>query len=246
MIAALLRVSVWLTLALGLLAGLFWALVSTPESNLWMLALSALLSAAMLLVAGVAVDVAIRLWRGQPFAPDAPSGWLWPGLRLLPALAVFALVWQVAAAAHAWVEASRGWITAGLIARTGWADPEVVFTTAAWLATLATWVAGPLLALGLFGAVTRGTAVAGAGGWVRQAVSARALLVGAVLAIGFARFWPWLDAWRPVLPPTAVQLVFAVAKAGVGLAALAVVAAAFIRLAAMDPDRIHRGPAPPL
>jgi len=245
-IGAFVRVTLWLTAALAALAGLFWALVSTPESNAWMLALSALLVLAMLLVGGLALDVAIRLWRGLPPRPGRPGDLLWPGLRLVPALGLAALVWWAAGSAQAWVEASRGRLTAAIIARTGWADPEVLFTAAAWLTALAAWVAGPLLALGCFGAATRGTAVATIRRWVAQSLSLRALAAGAALAVALGRFWPWLEQWRPALPPTAVQLVFAGAKIAVGLAALAVVAAGFIRLAAMDPDRVHPGSSPPL
>ncbi|MGE0363659.1 MAG: hypothetical protein AB7H93_12735 [Vicinamibacterales bacterium] len=246
MIGPLVRVTVWLTAALAALASLFWALVSTPESNAWMLALSAILVVVMLLVAGLALDGGIRLWRGQPLRPGGPGDLVWPGLRLLPALGLFALVWWTAGSAQAWVEAARGRITAAIIARTGWADPEVLFTAAAWLTALAAWVAGPLLALGCFGAATRGTAVVGVRRWVSQSLSLRALAAGAALAFALGRFWPWLEQWRIALPPTMVQLVFAGAKIAVGLAALAVVAAGFIRLAAMDPDRGHRGSSPPL
>jgi hypothetical protein len=146
----------------------------------------------------------------------------------------------------AWVQASRGRITATLIAMFGWADPEVIFTTLAWLTALAAWVAGPLLALGLFGALTRGAAFAGASRWLRQSLSLHALVIGGLLVLALSRAWPWLEAWRPALPPTAVQLVVAGAKVALGLAGLAVVGAGFIRLAAMEPDRAHPGSTPPL
>jgi hypothetical protein len=156
MIGALARVTVWLMLALSVLGGLFWGLVSTPESNVWMVAVSALTLLALLFTAGLAVDVAMRLWRGRPGRPDGAGGWLRPGLRLVPALVVFAAVWWVAQAAGTQVEASRGRITAAIIARTGWANPEIVFTVARWLVALGAWVIAPLLAFGLFGALTDG------------------------------------------------------------------------------------------
>jgi len=235
MIGALLRVTGWLTAALVVLGALFWALVSTPESNVWMLSLSLLLILALVAVSGVALDVAMRLWRNLALRPTGVGELVWPGLRLLPAIALFALVWWVAVTTGAQVEASRGRITAAIIVRTGWANPEAIFTTARWFAALVAWVVGPLLALGLFGALTRGTALASAGRWVRQALSLRTLAAGALLAVALAWFWPWLEGWRPALPPTAVQLVFAVAKGMVGLAALALVAAGYIRLAALEP-----------
>ena len=246
MIGALLRVTAWLVLALHVMAGLFWALVSTPESNVWMLSLSALTLLALLLTAGLAVDVAMRLWRGRPARPNGAGGWMRPGLRLVPALLVFAAAWWLAQAAGAQVEASRGRITAVLIARTGWANPEIVFITARWLVALGAWVIAPLLAFAVFGALTHGAVAAAGGRWLRQALSWRAVVAGAIVVAAVAWFWPWLDAWRPALPPTWVQLVFVGAKVTTGLAALALVVASFIRLAALDPDRAHPGSAPPL
>jgi hypothetical protein len=245
-IGALARVTVWLTLSLNLIAGLFWALVSTPESNVWMLALSALLVVALLMSAGLAIDVAMRLWRGRPARPGGTTEFLWPGLRLVPALLLFSAVGWAAEALGAQVEASRGRISATLIARTGWANPEVIFTAARWLVALAAWVVAPLVGLGLFGALTHGTALSARGRWLRQALSWRALGAGTVVTVSMAWFWPWLDAWRPALPPTWVQLAFVGAKAVAGLAALALAVAGFIRLAALDPDRAHPGSAPPL
>jgi hypothetical protein len=243
MIAGLVRVTGWLAAALAVLAGLFWALVSTPESNVWMLSLSVALVVTQVLVAGIAIDVAMRLWSGRPARPGRLAELLWPGVRLVPALVLGGLVWWAAEWVGSQVEASRGRITAALIARTGWADPEVVFTAARWLVALAAWVAAPLLATGLFGALARGRL---SGRWVRHALSGRALVIGAVVAFAIARAWPWLEAWRPALPPTWVQLVFVGAKLAAGLAALALVAASFIRLAAFDHDRIHPGSPPPL
>ena len=243
MIAALLRVTLWLTAALAVMAGLFWALVSTPESNLWMLSLSAALIVALLLTAGIAVDVAMSLWSGRPARPGHLGDLVRPGLRLLPALALFAVIWWAAQSAGAQVEASRGRITAAIIARSGWANPEMVFTATRWLVALVAWVTAPLLAIGLFGALARGRV---GGRWVRQALSWRALAIGAAVMVATTRFWPWLEAWRPALPPTWVQLVFVGAKVAAGLVALALVAASFIRLAAFDPDRVHPGSSPPL
>jgi hypothetical protein len=236
----MLRATAWLAAALHVMAGLFWALVSTPESNVAMLALSLLLVVALVLTAGIALDVAMRVWHGGPALPARALDVLWPGLRLLPALALFVVVWSAAHAAGAQVEASRGRITAAIIARSGWANPEVLFTAARWLVALASWVIAPLLALGLFGALSRG-AVANSTAWLRQALSWRAVGTGALAMAALAVGWPWLDAWRPALPPTWIQLVFVAAKGAAGLTAVALVLAAFVRLAALD----RRKPATP-
>ena len=208
-----------------------------------MLSLSVALIVALLLTAGLAIDVAMRLWSGRPARPGHLGDLVRPGLRLLPALALFGVIWWAAQSAGAQVEASRGRITAAIIARSGWANPELVFTASRWLVALVAWVVAPLLAIGLFGALVRGRF---GGGWVRQALSWHALAIGAAVAVATARAWPWLEAWRPALPPTWVQLVFVGAKVAVGLVALAFVAASFIRLAALDPDRAHPGSSPPL
>ena len=234
MSAPIVRVTLWLAFALHVLAGLYWALLSTPESNALMLALSLVLIVVLLLGAGVALDVAVRLWTRGPIAVRRHELVL-PAVRLLPALAVFGAVWWVADAAGAWVEASRGSITAAIIARTGWADPEAVFTAARWLATLIAWVVGPLAALGLFGALTRGVPVGAVRRWLAPALSWRALAVGALVVIALAWFWPLLEGWRPALPPTRIQLLFVAAKIAAGLTALALAIGSFIRLAALDP-----------
>ncbi len=100
MSAPIVRVTLWLAFALHVLAGLYWALLSTPESNALMLALSLVLIVVLLLGAGVALDVAVRLWTRGPIAVRRHELVL-PALRLLPALAVFGAVWWVADAAGA-------------------------------------------------------------------------------------------------------------------------------------------------
>ena len=217
-----------------MLAGLYWALLSTPESNAVMLALSLVLVVVLLL--GPASPSTSRcasgLAAGSPCAGTTSScqrcgccrRWrcsAWCGGRRTPR-----------------ARRSRrraGAITAAIIARTGWANPEALFTAARWLATLVAWVVGPLAALGLFGALTRGVPVGAVRRWLRPALSWRALAVGALVVIALAWFWPLLEAWRPALPPTWVQLVFVAAKIAAGLTALALAIGSFIRLAALDP-----------
>jgi hypothetical protein len=232
MTGRLLRVVAWLTLALHALAGLGWALVSTPDSNLLMLTLSAVLMLALLLVAALALDGALRLWSGVPLRPVH----VWrSAVHLLPALVVFGVIWWAAQAAGARVEASRGAITAAIIARTGWADPEIVFTVARWLTAFVGWVIGPLVGLALFDALARGDAGDPRRRWLRRALSWQALAGGALIVFVLMWFWPALEAWRPALPPTRVQLVFAGAKIVAGLTALAVALASLLRLATLEP-----------
>ena len=135
MSAPMLRVTLWLAVALHVLAGLYWALLSTPESNAAMLALSLVLVVVLLLGAGIALDVAVRLWTRRAGIAVRRRDLVLPALRLLPALArVRRGVVGGATRRARRVEASRGSITAAIIARTGWADPEALFTTARWLA----------------------------------------------------------------------------------------------------------------
>jgi hypothetical protein len=231
MTAPLARAALWLMAMQAVLAGLYWALLSTPESNAWMLTLSAALIATLVAVAGLALDVALRLTSGDPAVPRRAADWIRPGLRLVPALALALLVAGIAQWLGGGVEASRGRITAWLIARTGWADPEVLFTSVRWLAAFATWVVGPALALALFAALTRGVA-ASPRGWLGPATAWPTLLAGAVGVAALAWGWPWLAAWRPALPPTWVQLVAVAAKVAVGFAAVAVLVATMLRLTA--------------
>jgi hypothetical protein len=88
MTAPLARVTLWLLLAQAMLAALYWALLSTPESNVLMLGTSALLVVLLLAVAGLALDVAMRLWMGRRLWPRGLAGWVGPAMRLLPALAL--------------------------------------------------------------------------------------------------------------------------------------------------------------
>jgi hypothetical protein len=239
MIRRLAGVAGWLMAMQAVLAALYWALLATPESNAWMLALSALLVVALLVVAGVALDGAGRLWVGRSPWPRRAGEVLAPARRLLPALVVVALVAWAAGVLNASIDASRGPVTAWLIARTGWANSGVLFTSAQWLLAFVTWVVGPALALALFAALTRGAAGV-VGRTVGHGLSWPALVAGSVGAAAIGWGWPWLVAWRPALPPTWVQLAVAGAKVAIGFAAVAVVLAAMVRLTAGE-----RAPLPP-
>lgn len=233
----LLLVAGWLVVAQIGLGAIYWALLSTPESNAWMLALSTLLVAALVLAGGIALDIGVRLWNGRRARPATLGDWLRPGLRLVPALAVFALCAWLAGTLDAATEASRGRVTAWLIARFGWANPEILFTTAHWLATSLAWVIGPLLAAAVFGALSRGVAATPPGRWLRQALAPRALGIGVIVLVALTTIWPRVEAWRPPLPPTWIQLVVVGAKIGVALLLVALATATYLRLAALDPDR---------
>ena len=230
MMGRLWRVTRWLVAAELVASGLYWALVSTPESNVLMLSLSVLLVAGLFAVGGVALDGAIRLWHDRSAWPSPLTGWLLPAVRLMPALALATVVWSVADWVGGRVDGARGAITAELIARFGWADPEVLFRSVAWAMTALQWVVAPVAALGVFSSLTRRAEGLPVESWIRQGTNWRTLATTAAATGGFAWLWTSLSAWRPAgLPPSWVQIVFVGAKLAVAAVALAVGTALVVR-----------------
>lgn len=246
MTAPLARVTLWLLLAQAMLAAVYWALLSTPESNVLMLGTSALLVVLLLAVAGLALDVAMRLWAQDRAWPRGLAGWVGPAVRLVPALALGVLIAWAALWGGARVEAARGSITAVFIARTGWADPEMLFTAASWLVALASRVVAPMVGLALFGALTRDGWPGVAGSWLTRALGWRALTTGVLVGLALMWTWPPIVGWRPAsLPPTWVQVAFLAAKLGLAAAAAAVGTALVIRETTLDPRSPSASVPPP-
>ena len=197
-------------------AGLFWALVNVPESNVLMLGLSAALVAAILVALGWTQTTALLAWR-----PDVTLGAAARrGLRAAPvflvAAAVFAVVWWVTERADVWLADHAGEIDAWLIA-------TFEVTSAAWVHRaldvvlfLLRYAAGVSLGVALLGAGAReGWAGLRRLGWLRAGLSRRHLgLVGAAMTL--LVFLPFQAAyWRPeALPPNAAEVVFAALKLG--------------------------------
>ncbi|MDP1570203.1 MAG: hypothetical protein Q8L86_09380 [Vicinamibacterales bacterium] len=198
---------VWLIAGAVLIAGLYWTFLYTPESNLSMLAASAMLVVAMLAVASISATGALRAWTGPRGLPSTVVD----GLHALPAfvatLLIGALVWWAAARGAAWTVARSGEIAAWFIATFNWADIAPVFRGIRAVTFWVQWVLTPVVALGLFA------------GWLEAGV--RGLIgpsgLGRVLAprvLALATLWmvllvalPWQFATRPLtgLPSTWVE-----------------------------------------
>lgn len=227
------RVVLWLTAIEAVAAGLYWALLSTPESNVAMLALSALLVLALLVVCGLGLEGALRAWSGESVWPGSAAGWLGPPFRLVPALVVLVLAGMAAGWIETRVEAGRGAITASLIARFGWADPEILFRIVNWLAAFLRWVIGPVLAVALFERLS---------GRMRETLPAmpvgaladwKLLLTTAAGVLVVSWIWTVLSGWRPQgLPPNVVQVAFIGAKLLVVALTAALAAALALRFIA--------------
>jgi len=197
----------WLIAGAVLVAGLYWTFLHTPESNVSMLAASAVLVVAMLAVAGICATGALRAWTGPRGLPSTVAD----GLHALPAFVVAlvlgALVWWAAARGVAWTEARSGEIGAWFIATLNWADIAPLFRGVRAAAFWVQWVLAPVVALGLFA----GWLAGGARGLVgptglRHALAPRVLALATLWMVLLVAL-PWQFATHPLtgLPPTWVE-----------------------------------------
>ena len=224
------------------LAGIYWAFLQLPESNVAMLAASALL--VVLLFAGM---TGIQGQALLQFATDLP--WRQRASQALkdprPFMAAV-LVWLVVSWLCGWVErrheAHRGEIDAWLIAHADWTNTSWMHRTFEWILHGVRYVAGTSLAVGVLAAgVLGGLADVARLHWIRRALGVRRLAaVGLVVA---ALIWlPWRAMWwRPAfLPPGVIEPIAAALK----LAVLAIVIHAgwtlILWLAARD-AQTHKG-----
>ena len=217
----------WLAGAHALILGLFWLLLRVPESNLLMLAASAVLAATIVVASGCVETVALLALRGGPFGRQLLRRGVGGVLPFVASLAVFALVWFATVRFDGWWASARGEIDAWLVARLGWTDASWLHAAVGWAAAFVRWVLGLSLALALFAALVReepaGEARAQDGGmsvglarrWMRAAVSPRALLGLLALIVVFA-WLPWQAAyWRPSwVSPSWAEVLFVATKLG--------------------------------
>lgn len=197
-------------------AGLFWALLNVPESNVLMLSASALLVVLIVVALGWTETTALLSWRPELTLREATSRGLARAPAVLAAAAVFWIFWSATARADAWLAGRAGEIDAWLIAtfeltRTAWVHRALDV-----LLFLVRYAAGVSLAVAVLGAVAReGWRAAIRPGWLRAGLSRRRLgLTGA--AVTLLVFLPLQAAdWRPeALPPNAIEIAFAAAKLG--------------------------------
>ena len=125
----------------------YWGLLNTPESTVWMLALSAMLAALAAVVAALTIGVVLLAWSGHEWS----RALLVRAVRGLPAcvppVLLVALAWSLVLRGNAWLDAHSGEISAWFIARFGWSDVRWLFTTVAWIAWWLQWVQAPFVAL---------------------------------------------------------------------------------------------------
>jgi hypothetical protein len=197
-------------------AGLFWALVNVPESNLLMLGLSAVLVALIVVALGWTEATALLSWRPDVTVAEATRRGLTRAPAILAAAAVFSIFWWATARADAWLAEHAGEIDAWLIATVEMTRTAWVHRTFDVVLFLGRYAAGVSLAVAALGAVARnGWGALPRPGWLRAGLSRRHLgLVGAAMTL--LVFLPLQAvAWRPeALPPNAIEIAFAAVKLG--------------------------------
>lgn len=246
------RATVWLAGAHLVLGGLYWALLTTPETNPLTLTLSAVLVVLLVAATTVAVVGAARLVDGAAWRALTAGA-----SRLLPAgvigLVLTAVLLWVASAIDTWASDHEGAIRATLIARIGWQDATPLFTVVQWGLWWLRLVVTPLIGSAASVAVMRaGLPAVLHADWVRVALGLRSLGLATAAAFILIRL-PWSAvAWRPTgLPASWVEPAAAAIKLGAIVLAMsagwAVLIAAATRAssAAVSTPDVAPPPVPP-
>jgi hypothetical protein len=214
-ISRLTAILAWLAAGHALLAGLFWLLLATPESNAAMLAASALIAMSMTLLYGWVEAAGLLAWR-EATAPWKQAGrafratpGVWVGTTL------FVLIWYLAAHAGTWWIANRGEIDAWLTLHFGSTNPFIVDRTEKIVLAVVQFL-GLSLALSLAAALMNdGYRAIASARWLRSGISPRQLLL--LAAALFVFVWlPWQAVnWHPKwLKPNWQEEAFVTAKLG--------------------------------
>ena len=217
MIAAVFRVALWIGVIDGLAGVAGLGFLYTPESNLPMLVLSALLvllAAALLLLSSTSGAVALV----QRIAPWKALG---AGVRRLPlVLVVIGVVGLVCGAAgwfESWWMARAGQVDAAAIVAGNVTNTRPLHTAVHWLVVIVQWIVVPswlATALAWVAAYERRDVLGLK--WLAGGLHWRILLVTAA-AVAVLVWLPWRFVyWRPrALPASSVEMVFIVAKLAV-------------------------------
>jgi hypothetical protein len=232
MMRRLVIVGAWLAAGAAIVAGLYWTLLNTPESNALTLSASAVLILAIVCASGLVVNAAVLLARGAVMR-EAIRG----GARAIPwfvaAIAPALLIWWAVLRADAWTSRYSGEISAWFIARFGWSDISWLFTAEAWASRWLRFALAPIVMLCLLAALLAdGRTALGSTRWLRRTLHWRTL--GAATLVFIALFaLPWqLTAWRPELPPTWVEPAVAALRLGVAALAIVIGSAVLVNVAA--------------
>jgi hypothetical protein len=215
MTSRLFAIAGWLTAGHALLFGLFWLLLSIPESNVAMLMASALTVVLMALLFGWIEAVGLLAWQGDARPRELPRR----AMRAMPGVwlgtALFVGIWYLVAHAGAWWGGHQGEIDAWLMVRFGWANTGKLHVAVGWLLTFVR-VVGLSVAVSLASAlVAGGFGDVGRARSVRDGVSLRRLLIiGAILIVFFWLPWRGVD-WRPTwVTPDWKETAFVAVKIG--------------------------------
>jgi hypothetical protein len=204
MIRRLSFVTAWLLVGSGIVAGLFWAFLNTPESNTLMLVLSAVLVVLMVVLSGLVITAAVLLGRGDALLPSIMTGARRIAWVMLIAIPVVLMTWAILRGDR-WVAEKSGEISAWFIARFGWSDVSALFRAENYLSNWLRWVFLPITALTALASVLAGGSLSPRA-WLRTAWHWRTLLIATLSYVVFI-FLPWQAAFlrQDNLPATWVQ-----------------------------------------
>jgi hypothetical protein len=207
-------ITAWILAGTALTAGVYWAVLNTPESTILAVITSVVLLLAALVLLGVTVNGAIVMWSNGP-SRSALRRALWRAPAVVPAV-------LLVSHAETWVALRQGPINAWFIARFGWGDVSWLFTGIRYGAMWIRWVVAALLAVWVMATLLHGVKF-------RLSVT-RVALATLWFAVLIALPWAYLVPWRPAwLPPTNVELAFSIVKLSVAAGLLAAGAALVIR-----------------
>ena len=135
-------ISAWLLVGSAAWFAIFCGLLHVPESSVWMLALSAVLALALVVVAGAVLAGASAAWDlARP-----PAHGLRAGVRTVPAALAAALlfgaIWWLTGLLFAWHTGIAGQIDAWVIARTGRPNARWIHFTIFWVTLWVRWSIG--------------------------------------------------------------------------------------------------------
>ena len=231
MIRRLATVSAWLLVGAATWLAIFWGLLHVPESSVWMLALSAVLALALVVVAGAVLAGASAEWDlARP-----PAHGLRAGVRTVPAALAAALlfgaIWWLTGLVFEWHTGIAGQIDAWVIARTGRPNARWIHFTIFWATLWLRWSIGLAVASSLLGALTTaGAAALRDGAWLRSGlVPARWLTITFWFVLLVAIPWHLVDS-RPARLSLGVEPLFVGAKLTAIAVAMAVGCALVLRV----------------
>jgi hypothetical protein len=213
----------WLLVGHAVLGGLYYGLLNVPESSVWMLGVSAILSLAIVALGFWMHLGAIAGWQ-SPHAPFRAMCGAWRHMgTAIPAVVLLGVAWWATARADAWHAAHRGEIDAVLMARFNWAETAWVHRGWEWLLfVLRNALALSLVLAWVVAGMTGGIRALARPRWIVRGLDPRAW--GSILAAELLLIvLPWhFVFWRPAsLPPTRAEMLFVGAK----LAAITIAAA---------------------